>query len=122
MKANDVIDFIPLLKTWKEGPHNANDVCVYQNVAYRCITSHDSTGNPMWNPADAKSLWASYHGTDKNHALPYSPPTGAHDAYMRGEWMLFTDGQIYLCLQDNVVHAPDVLPSVWESESTQGGD
>lgn len=43
-------------------------------------------------------------------------PTGAHDAYMVGDRMLYTDGKVYKSLIDNNVWSPDVYPAGWEAE------
>ena len=112
--ANDVIDLYPLLTPWKEGPYAAGDVVVYENYPYRVVQAHDSTGNAGWNPKDAPALFAAYHATDRAHALPYVAPSGAHDAYMMDEWMIWTDGRFYRCRQDATVWGPDVLPGAWE--------
>ena len=109
---NGVIDLAPLLKPWKEGAYNAGEIFAYNGRPYRVVQMHDSTGNPAWNPEEARSLFAPYHGTDEPHALPWSAPTGAHDAYMAGEYMTF-GGKVYCCTVDGTVHDPDVLASSW---------
>lgn len=114
--ANDVIDMTALLTPWKEGVQTAGNVVVYNGYPYKVVQTHDSTGNPGWNPADAPALFAPYHATDRSHALPWVAPTGAHDAYNAGEWMIFTDAMAYECLKDATVHAPDVLPGAWKAE------
>lgn len=114
--ANEVIDMTPLLRLWKEGAYAAGDIAVYDAVPYKCAQAHDSTGNPEWNPAKAKSLWAAYHATDAAHALPYVQPTGAHDAYMTDEYMKWNNA-VYRCMVDGTVHDPDTLPGSWEKTS-----
>lgn len=116
--ANEVIDVAALLKEWTIGKYEVGDVIVYQSYPYKCIQAHDSTGNDSWYPPAVPSLFAPYHGTDATHALPYVAPTHAGDAYQTGEWMIWTDGLKYKCLQDACVHAPDVLPSAWKAETT----
>lgn len=114
--ANHIIDLAPLLAVWKAGVQSAGAIVTYQNYPYKTITSHDSTNNPEWNPEATPSLFAPYHGTDKNHALEWRSPTGAHDAYYIGEWMKYTDGYTYECLVDATVHSPDVLSANWRKE------
>lgn len=111
---NEVIDLISLLKPWKEGPHTAGDVVVYKDYPYRVVQAHDSTGNPGWNPKDAPALFAPFHATDKGHALPWVAPTGAHDAYNRGEWMVYK-GVVYECQMNGCVYDPEVYPSAWKA-------
>ena len=111
---NEVIDLAPLLKTWQPGAYEAGDVRAHAGMPYRCVQAHDSTGIPVWNPADAPSLWANLHGTDAEHALPYVQPTGAHDAYMAGDYAVF-GGAVYRCTADGTVHDPMVLSGGWEA-------
>lgn len=113
--ANDVIDLAPALRAWREGPHKAGEVAVHEGMTYRCVQEHDSTGNPAWNPWDAPALWAPYHATDAGHALPWQAPTGAQDAYRRGDWMM-QDGKRYQCVAESTVWAPDVRPEDWREE------
>ena len=100
---------------WKEGLYITDNVRMYNDIPYRCIQTHDSTGNPSWNPADASSLWTQYHGTTKETARPWVEPTGAHDIYKVGEYMIWTDGKIYQCTQ-NTNFNPEVYPMGWKIE------
>ena len=115
--ANEVIDMAVLLKEWAMGAYEIGDIVVYEGYPYKCIQAHDSTGNGGWYPSAVPALFAPYHGTDAAHALPYVAPTSAGDAYQTGEWMIWTDGVKYKCLQDACVYAPDVLASAWEAEA-----
>lgn len=117
--ANEVIDYAALLKEWVTGAYKIGDVVAYQGYPYKCIQAHDSTGNDGWYPSAVPALFAPYHGTDATHALPYVAPTHAGDAYQTGEWMIWTDGVKYKCLQNACVYAPDVLASAWEAETTK---
>lgn len=110
--ANEVIDLAPLLKAWQPGVKKAGMVETYEGCPYRVVQDHDSTGDESWNPT-VNSLYAPWHGTDEEHALPYVAPTGAHDAYMRGEWMEF-EGVRWRCLADGTVHDPGVVPTAWD--------
>lgn len=111
--ANEVIDLVPLLKAWKEGEHEKGDVVAFEGRPYKCVQDHDSTGIFSWNPEDAQSLWANYHGTDAAHALHYVAPTGAHDAYQAGEYAIY-NGKVYKCIVNATVHDPVTLPGSWE--------
>ena len=114
MEDNDVIGIAAILPIWKEGAYTAESVVQYEGQPWRCLQAHDSTGNPDWKPGVAPSLWGAYHATTMDRALPWTAPTGAHDTYNIGEYMIWTDGCIYLCKTDATVHAPDVLPAAWE--------
>ena len=114
--ANEVIDMAVLLKEWVTGAYKVGDVISYQGYPYKCIQAHDSTGNDGWYPSAVPAMFAPYHGTDADHALPYVAPTHAGDAYNAGEWMIWTDSKKYKCLQDACIYDPETLASAWEVE------
>lgn len=111
---DDVIADMPLLLAWEPGPYAIGDVRVHNGQPWRCCQAHDSTGNDAWAPGDTPALWAPYHAKSVKRALPWVAPTGAHDAYQPGEYMRWTDGQIFKCLASGTVWDPDTLSSAWE--------
>ena len=114
--ANEVISMTALLKAWKPGVHNSGEVVVQNDYPYKTIQTHDSTANPGWTPEASPALFAPYHATSKEYALPYRAPTHAGDAYYSGEWMIYAD-VYYECLQDAVVYDPEILPSAWRADT-----
>lgn len=112
--ADDVIADMALMMPWEPGKYAVGVVRTRSGQPWRCCQAHDSTGNDAWAPGVVPALWAPYHATSARWALPWVQPTGAHDAYQAGEYMAWTDGQIYRCRADATVHGPDVLPSAWE--------
>ena len=86
---------------------------MYEGIPYKCVQAHDSTGNSSWNPADTPALWMQYHGTSAETARPWIAPTGAHDAYKAGEYMIWTDGATYRCLS-NTTYSPGDYAAAWE--------
>ena len=111
---DDVIADAALLRPWTPGDYAAGDVRVQDGYPYKCCQAHDSSNNPDWDPVTQRALWVPYHAKTAKWALPYVAPTGAHDAYQTGEYMIWSDGQIYRCNTDNTVWGPDVLPDAWE--------
>lgn len=111
---DDVIADAALLQPWVPGNYTTGDVRVQDGYPYKCCQAHDSSNNPDWDPVTQRALWVPYHAKTAKWALPYAAPTGAHDAYQDGEYMVWTDGQIYRCNTDNTVWGPDTLPDVWE--------
>lgn len=79
---------------------------------YKCIQAH--TSQESWAPGLAPSLWGPYHSKSARLALPYVEPSGAHDAYQEGEYMIWTNGKIYRCKQDGTAWGPDVVAASWE--------
>ncbi len=43
----------------------------------------------------------------------YKQPTGAHDAYKKGDKITYK-GKKYVCKMDNCVWSPDTYPQAWE--------
>ena len=78
---------------------------------YECILAHDSAVNTDWTIA-VRTLWKPWHSRSADYALPYEAPTGAHDMYRAGEYMIWTDRQIYKAVLDTSF-GPDVRPEEW---------
>ena len=55
-----------------------------------------------------------WHVSDPARAKPWVDPQGTSGMYMADECYLAADGTVYRCLQDNVVHDAEALPSAWE--------
>ena len=84
---------------------------------WKCSLAHVHYGEAGWEPVSSRALWAPYHATRAEYALPYTAPTHAQDAYQTGEWMLWTDGLRYCANRDAVDRGPDELPDAWEVET-----
>lgn len=108
----EINEYAEILRKWTPGNYVVGDVRVYDGIPYKCIQAHDSTGNETWNPSVA-SLWMQYHGTSVETARPWIAPTGAHDIYLAGEYMIWTDGSTYKCLS-NTNFSPADYASAWE--------
>lgn len=103
-----------MIRPWNPGAFAVDDVRMYEGIPYKCVQAHDSTGNGTWNPADTPALWMQYHGTSLETARAWVAPTGAHDMYKAGEYMVFTDGKTYKCLTDTS-YSPVYHIEAWEA-------
>lgn len=110
------IQCMALFESWKEDDYEVGDVRTDPKTGYpyECITQHDSISNPDWT-IDNRTLWKPWHSKLKDYALPYEAPTGAHDMYKSGEYMIFTDKVIYKCLSDTN-YSPFDYPQAWEAQ------
>ena len=102
-----------LFRDWTPGQYEAGDIRL--NAAGRpreCMTEHDSTVNTDWT-IDERTLWKPYHSRSKEYALPFETSTGAHDMYLVGEYMIWTDGNTYKCINDTA-YSPDDYKQAWE--------
>ena len=77
-----------------------------------CMTAYDGSVQPDWT-IDTATLWKPWHSRKKEYALPWEQPTGAHDMYKAGEYMIWTDGNTYRCKQDTNF-SPEEYPQAWE--------
>ena len=55
-------------------------------------------------------------GGEETQIHEYVQPTGAHDAYNEGDQVTF-QGEIWRCVMNNCVWAPDIYPAGWEKVS-----
>ena len=104
-------DYFP---PWTPGAYAVGDIRTDPETGYprECMIAHDSTVNTDWTITTA-SLWKPYHSRKKEYALPWEQPTGAHDIYKAGEYMVWTDYGIYRCMSDTNFSPAD-YPAGWE--------
>lgn len=94
--------------------HDVGEVALHPETGYprECIQAYDGTVQPDWT-IDTPTLWKPWHSRKPEHALPWEQPTGAHDMYLAGEYMIWTDGAVKHCLKDTNF-SPDEYPQAWE--------
>ena len=98
--------------------YEVGDVRLHPETGYprECLTAYDGTVQPDWT-IDTPTLWKPWHSRKKEYALPYEAPTGAHDMYHAGEYMIWTDKnrqkEVKHCLQDTNF-SPEEYPQAWE--------
>lgn len=120
---NEIIDLAPLLQPWQAGTassvisYKVGDVRTYNGQIWKCVQAHDHHGEPGWEPGIV-SMWGAYHATDAAHALPWTKPTGAHDMYQIGQFMIWTDGEIYECVQATNF-SPEEYSQAWKKKNKE---
>ena len=77
---------------------------------YKVVQAHTSQAD--WTPDAAASLFVAV-GLDAAGYPVWSQPTGAHDAYNKGNIVDY-NGTLYQSLIDGNVYAPDAYPAGWE--------
>ena len=102
---------------WTPGAYAVGDIRTNPATGYprACIQAHDSRVNADWTITTA-TLWKPYHSRKKEYALPWEAPTGVHDMYRAGEYMIWTDYHIYKCLSDTN-YGPADFAAAWEQVS-----
>ena len=108
----EINENLDAIRNWKPASYTIDDIRLYEGNPYKCVQAHDSSNNEAWNPTVA-SLWIQYHGTTPETARAWVAPTGAHDMYKAGEYMIYIDGLKYSCVQDTT-YSPSDYPNAWK--------
>lgn len=106
-----------LYDTWILGKYEVGDIRNYAGQTWECWTAHDNAIYPDINP-DNPQTWANFwrplHGDSIANARPWVKPwAGTTDMYLTGEFMVYTDGNIYKCLSDTT-YSPEEYAAHWE--------
>lgn len=102
---------------WKPGvayavgafvPYGENSVGDPQ--LYKVVQEHTSQAD--WTPDVTPSLYVAIGLDDRGYPV-WSQPTGAHDAYNKGDIVDY-NGALYRSLIDGNTYSPDAYPAGWE--------
>lgn len=111
----DALEAVELFPMWQTDTAYALDVRVrYGDKLYRCVQAH--TSQAEWTPDVTPALWTE---VAKPGEIPvWRQPTGAQDAYMSGDRVLYPDrgDAVYESTMDYNVYAPDVTG--WKEVTT----
>lgn len=77
---------------------------------YKVVQAH--TAQADWTPDATASLYVAI-GLDEQGYPVWSQPTGAHDAYNKGD-VVDHNGTLYQSLIDGNTYSPDAYPAGWE--------
>lgn len=76
---------------------------------YKVVQAHTSQAD--WTPDKTPALFVAI-GLDEKGYPVWSQPTGAHDAYSKGDVVDY-NGVLYESLIDGNVYSPDAYPAGW---------
>ncbi len=112
----EVIEQELFIPTWREGVHEAGSPVRQGEQVYRTIQTHDSTGNPGWNPAATPALFGICHTKDPAKAKPWVSPHGISGLYYKDECYVDGEGTVWRQVYDggNEYDAA-TLPERWET-------
>lgn len=77
---------------------------------YKVVQAH--TSQEDWTPDKTPALFVAVGLDDAGYPV-WSQPTGAHDAYNKGDVVDY-NGTLYESLIDGNVYSPDAYPAGWE--------
>ena len=119
MSAGDTITVAALYDEWAEGAYQVGDIrlAAYEGThqPWKCRQAHDTTTYPDITPDGTawRTFWIPFHGTTPETAQDWVAPSGAHDQYESGEYMIW-NGTTYKCLSDTV-YTPEEYAQAWEA-------
>ena len=110
------IEVATIYDQWREGKsYTVGEFVTYGENSvgdpqlYKVVQAH--TSQTEWTPDATASLFSPI-GLDDGGYPVWSQPTGAHDAYNKGDIVNY-NGALYERLIDSNVYAPDVYPAGW---------
>lgn len=112
---NKKIELAAIFEDWVEGAYSVGDIRNANGQTWECFQEHDTASNPDIVPDNSAwyTFWRPLHGNSIETARPFVPVQGSHDMYRTGEYMVYTDGEIYKCLSDTNF-SPDDYAQAWE--------
>lgn len=119
MGADDTITVAALYDDWADGTYQVGDIRLAwyngSHQPWKCRQEHDTATYPDITPDGSawRTFWIPFHGTTPETAQDWIAPSGAHDQYEAGEYMVWTDGNTYLCKQATV-YTPEEYGQAWD--------
>lgn len=104
-----------LYEDWSLGNYVVGDIRNSNGQTWECFQAHDNEIYPDINPDNSAwfTFWRPLHGTSPKTARPFVPVQGSHDIYRVGEFMIWTDGFIYECVE-NTNFSPEEYFRAWK--------
>lgn len=107
----EALEMRSLYPEWcSEVEYTAGYYLQYKEILYKVLQDHTSQAD--WTPDKAVSLYVNVADPQEPYP-PYKAPTGAHDAYKKGDCVTF-EGKHYRSKIDGNVHSPAEYPAGWE--------
>ena len=108
----DALQAVELFPQWVTGHAYAVDERLqYKNVLYRVVQAHTSQAD--WTPDVTPALFVV---VSLDEWPEFVQPTGAHDAYKKGDKITF-NGKHYISLIDANVYSPTAYPAGWQEQA-----
>lgn len=108
----DALQAVELFPQWVTGHAYAVDERLqYKNVLYRVVQAH--TSQVDWTPDITPALFVV---VSLDEWPEFVQPTGAHDAYKKGDKVMF-EGKHYISLIDANVYSPTAYPAGWQEQA-----
>ena len=107
----DALQAVELFPQWTSGHEYAVDERLqYNSVLYRVVQAH--TSQDSWTPDVTPALFVVI---SLDEWPEFVQPTGAHDAYNKGDKITF-ESKHYISLIDGNTYSPRAYPAGWEEQ------
>ena len=108
----DALQAVELFPQWVTGHAYIVGERLQQNgVLYRVVQAH--TSQASWTPDITPALFVV---VSLDEWPDFVQPTGAHDAYNKGDKVTF-EGKHYISLIDGNVYSPTAYPAGWQEQT-----
>ena len=102
---------VELFPMWAIGrAYAVGDRVQYCGILYKCVQAHTSQAD--WTPDITPALFVV---VSLDEWPEFVQPTGAHDAYNKGDKVTF-EGKHYISLIDGNVYSPTAYPAGWQEQ------
>ena len=91
--------------------YHAGDRVLHGGVLYKVLQAHTSQAD--WTPDITPALFVV---VSLDEWPEFVQPTGAHDAYKKGDKVTF-EGKHYISLMDGNVYSPAAYPAGWQEQT-----
>ena len=108
----DALQAVELFPQWVvEHAYVVGERLQYNGVLYRVVQAHTSQAD--WTPDITPALFVV---VSLDEWPEFVQPTGAHDAYNKGDKVTF-EGKHYISLIDGNVYSPAAYPAGWQEQA-----
>ena len=108
----DALQAVELFPQWVTGhAYVVDERLQYNGVLYRVVQAHISQAD--WTPDITPAMFVV---VSLDEWPEFVQPTGAHDAYKKGDKVTF-EGKHYISLIDGNVYSPTAYPAGWQEQA-----
>ena len=108
----DALQAVELFPQWViDHAYAVDERLQYNGVLYRVVQAH--TSQVDWTPDITPALFVV---VSLDEWPEFVQPTGAHDAYNKGDKVTF-EGKHYISLIDGNVYSPTAYPAGWQEQA-----
>lgn len=108
----DALESVELFPAWAAGvAYTVDERIQYGGTLYRVVQAHTSQAD--WTPDKTPALFVVI---SLDEWPEFVQPTGAHDAYKKGDKVTF-EGKHYISLIDANVYSPTAYPAGWQEQA-----